>query len=164
MTYFEVFQRLKAYYKTLTEAGVKDPLERAQGRLDAPLLFILPDFHSPFSVRLLLFLKEWFARHEKELQGAKFHQVCCLSYRKGNSFSFSNEVLSNELRCIQPQIICSTLPLQIDGTHVMSLKTIPYTLLTNCNLNEIEQFFETDGFRLEQELNQLFPLLPSLFA
>ena len=57
MTYFETFHQLKVYYKSLQEKGHETPLERAQGRLDSPVLFILPDFSSPFSTAFLKFLK-----------------------------------------------------------------------------------------------------------
>lgn len=164
MRYFEIFNALKTYYKSLTEAGEVSALERAQGRFDSPLLFIFPDFHSPFSLRLITFIRDWLQRHEKELRGAKFHQTCCLSYRKGKNMSFANEVLSNELRCICPPIICSTVPLNIKGERVIVLRTIPKTLFSSCNSVEIEEFFERDGFRLEEELNQLFPIFSSLFS
>ena len=164
MTYFETFHQLKVYYKSLQEKGHETPIERAQGRLDSPVLFILPDFSSPFSTAFLKFLKGWFNRHGQELLDAKFHQTCCLSYRKGNSLDFSNEVLSNELRIIHTKFICSLLPLRINGGNTMTLTTIPYELFKSCNSEEIENFFETDGFRLEQELNQLFPLFSQLLS
>ena len=164
MVYFQKFHQLKEYYKTLQEFTPKKPIERAQGRFDSPMLFILPDFSSPFSVAFIRFLKDWFERHSKELKNLKFHQICYLSYIKGDSMEFSNKALSNELRIIQPKIICSTIPLRINGESVILMNSIPKHLFKSCNSEEIETFFKNDGIRLEQELSQLFPLFSKLFS
>ena len=164
MVYFQKFHQLKEYYKSLQEFTSEKPIGRAQGRLDSPIVFILPDYSSPFSIALIRFLKKWFERRAKELKNIKFHQICSLSYIKGNSIEFSNEVLSNELRIIQPKIICSTVPLRINGESVLLITSIPKHLFKSCNSKEIETFFEDDGIRLEQELNQLFPIISNHFS
>ena len=91
MVYFQKFHQLKEYYKSLQEFTSEKPIGRAQGRLDSPIVFILPDYSSPISIALIRFLKKWFERRAKELKNLKFHQICSLSYIKGNSIEFSNE-------------------------------------------------------------------------